>query len=135
MPIKIEVPTKVDLTAPLCSLGADVPVYRHEARTLSRDLAALVVDKNLRFLSRANGLIDATIGRGLERLVRSGGLLKLGYQRLGDYTTQRLGMSSRRGQELSWMERRLAEFPLLERARREGCGYNTSTDGLGRRPP
>ena len=120
MIITLELPTRVDLEGPLCTEGSDEPVSRHHSRFMLRDLAAQVLDQNLRFLSRANGLIDAALGCGIERLVKTGGLLKLGYQRLGDYTYQRLGMSGRRAQELSWMERKLSGFPILDRARHGG---------------
>ena len=118
--ITLQLPTRVDLEGALCTPGADDSVYPHEARHMLRDLAAQVLDQNARFLTRAHGLIDQALGDGIERLVRTGGLLKLGYQRLGDYVRQELGISTRHAQELAWRVRKLESFPLVAQAVKAG---------------
>ena len=59
------------------------------------------------------------LGEGLGRL-QKGGLKRLGYTRLGDYATQRLGRSARHAQELVNVENALKSFPVMAAAFKSG---------------
>jgi hypothetical protein len=81
-----------------------------------RGRAAATCDQHLRHLARLRNPVERTIGKGLDRLEALSGYLDLGYARLSDYVTERLGISIRRMQQLLRIERRLATLPRLARA-------------------
>ncbi|OLE67087.1 MAG: hypothetical protein AUG09_04275 [Acidobacteria bacterium 13_1_20CM_2_68_7] len=94
--------------------GAEV--CREEAPQSLRPLAARLLEGQLARLSRANALIDRRLAQGLHHL-HSGSLYRrLGYVRLGDYLTERLGLSLRRCQNLLRTERALRDRPALAAA-------------------
>src|SRR5687767_453181 len=104
-------PTQVDFVGPLVSRGADEALSSDDAADLLRDDAAIVLDGNLRFLSRARCLVHRSLGRGIELLRRGDNLMQLGYANLGDFATEQLGISWRQAQELAWTETELRRFP------------------------
>ncbi|MHB2018044.1 MAG: 13E12 repeat family protein [Candidatus Xenobia bacterium] len=108
-------PGTVDFISPLVDDGIDERVGGRQ-NGLLRDLAAIKLDANLRFLARAHVLIQRTLGQGLLRLQQVNGFRALGYERQRDYVTERLGISVRLAQELLQMERDLPRFPQLQRA-------------------
>ncbi|MEK7799442.1 MAG: hypothetical protein AAB297_06405, partial [Acidobacteriota bacterium] len=78
-----------------------------------RPLAARLLEGQLVRLARANATIERRLGRGLAAL-HSGQLYRhLGYVRVADYLTERLGMSLRRCQSLLRTERALRDLPSV----------------------
>src|SRR6266571_168666 len=91
-----------------------------EAPLLLRPLAARLLDSQLARLGRASAVIERRLAHGLHDL-HSGSLYRrLGYVRLGDYLTERLGFSLRRCQNLLRTERALRDLPALAAAFEEG---------------
>lgn len=81
-----------------------------------RELSARLLEDQLVRLARANGVIERRLGPGLrsmsgERLYR-----RLGFVRLGDYLTERLGMSLRRCQTIIRCDRALRQLPAVAAA-------------------
>jgi len=89
---------------------------RGGSRGIFRDLAALVLDRHLRRLVRIRQPVDLRLGRLLLRVDTCSGYLSLGYARLSDYATERLGLPMRRVQTLLALARRLADLPRLAAA-------------------
>jgi hypothetical protein len=81
-----------------------------------RALAARLLAGQLLRLGRANAIVERRLGQGLLRLSSESRYRFLGYVRLGDYLTERLGMSLRRCQVLLRTERALGDLPALARA-------------------
>jgi len=90
--------------------------HRDGSRGMFRELAALVLDRHLRRLVRIRQPVDLRIGRLLVRMEACSGSLALGFARLSDYTTERLGLPARRVQTLLALARRLADLPRLAAA-------------------
>ena len=101
--------------------GIDASPLPHlEEPARLRPLAARLLEGQLARLVRANGFIDRRIGRGLDAL-HAGQLYRhLGYVRLADYATERLGMSLRRCQSLLKTERALRDLPSVSAALEAG---------------
>jgi len=89
---------------------------RGGSRGMFRDLAALVLDRHLRRLVRIRQPVDLRLGLLLVRVDSCSGHLALGFARLSDYATERLGLPARRVQTLLALARRLAELPRLAAA-------------------
>ncbi len=85
-----------------------------------RLLAARLVESTLLRLGRAGVVIERRLVPGLSRLHRRRLYTHLGYVRLADYLTERLGMSLRRCQAILRLERALAPLPRLARALQAG---------------
>jgi len=92
------------------------PPWRSDSRGSFRDLAALLLDRHLRRLVRIRQPIDLRLARLLDRLDSGSGYLALGFARLTDYATERLGLPSRRVQTLLALARRLGDLPQLAAA-------------------
>ncbi len=85
-----------------------------------RLVAARHLERHLLRLARTGALVDGRLAPGLERM-RSRSLYRLlGYVRLGDYLTERLGMSLRRCQAILRLERALERLPRLRAALQAG---------------
>jgi hypothetical protein len=80
-----------------------------------RALAARLLAGQILRLGRANAIVERRLGQGLLRLNSGSRYRLLGYVRLGDYLTERLGMSLRRCQVLLRTERALGDLPALAR--------------------
>ena len=96
------------------------PPLRQDLRFLLRDRAALLLDRELRKVSRGRSLIDRKLCHFLAALGRPAGYLKLGYVRLEDYGRERLGFSGRYVRELSRLGEKLGELPAVARALERG---------------
>jgi hypothetical protein len=115
----------VSLQATLSSAGAsftrprsDTPgAWMPEAELLSR---ARLLDKHLRRLSRLRNPVEWRVARLLERLGGGSGYLDLGFARLSDYATERLGLTARRVQTLLGLARRLGPLPRVAAAYESG---------------
>jgi len=94
---------------------------RGGSRGMFRDLAALLLDRHLRRLVRIRQPVDLRLGRLLARMDGGSGYLALGFARLADYATERLGLPARRVQTLLALVRRLAELPRLAAAFEAGA--------------
>jgi len=102
------------------SFSPDAESGREEAPQSLRPLAARLLEGQLARLSRANALIERRLAQGLHHL-HSGSLYRrLGYVRLGDYLTERPGLSLRRCQKLLRTERALHDLPALAAASEAG---------------
>lgn len=102
--------------APLVPEALLDPPWRSDSRGTFRDLAALLLDGHLRRLVRIRQPIDLRLARLLHRLENDSGYLALGFARLTDYTTERLGLPARRVQTLLALARRLGDLPRLATA-------------------
>ena len=102
--------------APLVPDALLEPPWRSDSRGSFRDLAALLLDGHLRRLVRIRQPIDLRLARLLHRLESGSGYLALGFARLTDYTTERLGLPVRRVQTLLALARRLGGLPRLTTA-------------------
>ncbi|MGH9748460.1 MAG: hypothetical protein ACRD6R_00860, partial [Candidatus Polarisedimenticolia bacterium] len=85
-----------------------------------RLLAARLLESTLLRLGRAGVVLERRLVPGLSRLHRRRLYTHLGYVRLADYLTERLGMSLRRCQAILRLERALAPLPRLARALEAG---------------
>src|SRR5206468_6398896 len=70
---------------------------------------------------RAGVVVERRLAPGLSRMHARRLYRLLGYARLGDYLTERLGMSLRRCQAILRLERALVALPRLARALEEGA--------------
>ena len=113
-------PLLVDAGASLVERELLEPPLRNDLRCLARDVAALLLDRELCKLSRARSLIDLKLCGLLAALDRSAGYRRLGFVRLGDYGRERLGLGDRYCRELSALGARLAELPRLAAAMERG---------------
>jgi len=73
-------------------------------------------DERLASLSRARAPLRRALAALAGCLVAGRGWERLGYARLRDYATERLGCSARSLQDLAYVDRALTELPQLERA-------------------
>jgi hypothetical protein len=92
------------------------PVWENDRRHVMKDLAAFLLDRHLRRLGRMRNPIELRLARLLARLQERSGYLELGFARLADYVTERLGISVRRMQVLVQMHGRLKNLPLTSEA-------------------
>lgn len=83
-------------------------------------LAARLLEQALLRLGRADTVVGRRLAPGLARLHGRRLYRLLGYVRLGDYLTERLGMSLRRCQSILRLERALASLPRMARALEAG---------------
>ncbi|HEV8254150.1 MAG TPA: DUF222 domain-containing protein, partial [Vicinamibacteria bacterium] len=81
-----------------------------------KDLAAFLLDRHLRRLGAMRNPLELRLARLLARLQERSGYLELGFARLSDFTTERLGISVRRMQALVQMDGRLKSLPLTSEA-------------------
>ena len=81
-----------------------------------RRLAADLLQAQLLRLVRAGALIERRLGPGLVALSAHRLYRRLGFVRLGDYLTERLGMSLRRCQSIVRLERALRDLPAVAAA-------------------
>ncbi len=88
----------------------------NDRRHVMIDLAGFLLDRHLRRLGAMRNPLDLRLARLLGRLERSSGYLVLGFARLSDYVTERLGVSARRMLDLLRMDRRLGELPRTAEA-------------------
>src|SRR5262245_37663945 len=102
--------------APLVPDAILEPPWRSDSRGTFRDLAALLLDRHLRRLARIRQPIDLRLARLLHRMEGGSGYLALGFARLADYATERLGLPPRRVQTLLALARRLCDRPRLAAA-------------------
>jgi len=87
---------------------------------ISRLLAARLLECNLVRIGRAGTTVDRRLATRLDRL-RSRCLYRpLGFVRLGDFLTERLGMSLRRCQAILRLERAIRTLPAIARALEAG---------------
>lgn len=82
----------------------------------SRRLAANLLEAQLLRLARAGAVIERRLGPGLHTLSGRRLYRRLGFVRLGDYLTERLGMSLRRCQSIVRLERALRDLPAVAAA-------------------
>jgi len=85
-----------------------------------RLLAARLLESTLLRLGRAGVVLERRLVPGLSRIHRLRLYTHLGYVRLADFLTERLGMSLRRCQSILRLERALAPLPRLARALEAG---------------
>src|SRR5277367_6839883 len=78
------------------------------------------LDERLRFLVTARTRVQRFVGQGLDRLYRCDGLLPLCYSQKKDYLRERLGLGQREAQELVLIERRIGQYPEIQRFWEEG---------------
>jgi hypothetical protein len=107
-------------SSPLVPPALLEPPRRSESRGILRDLAGLLLDRHLRRLSRLRNPVEWRMARLLERLDDGSGYLDLGFARLSDYATERLGLTSRRVQTLLGLARRLGPLPRVAAAYESG---------------
>jgi len=92
------------------------PPWRSDSRGMLRDLAAFLLDRHLRRLARIRQPIDLRLASLLHRVEVSSGYLALGFARMSDYASERLGLPARRVQTLLALARRLEGLPRLAAA-------------------
>ena len=104
---------------PAARLDLDVGRLCHD-RTIPgnepRLLAARLLERTLLRLGRAGTVVERRLAPGLSKLHGRRLYRLLGYVRLADYLTERLGMSLRRCQSILRLERALADLPRLAQA-------------------
>jgi hypothetical protein len=83
---------------------------------VSRRLAAELLETQLLRLARAGAVIERRLGPGLQTLSARRLHRRLGFVRLGDYLTERLGISLRRCQSIVRLERLLVGLPTVAAA-------------------
>jgi hypothetical protein len=79
-----------------------------------------LLDRHLRRLSRLRNPVEWRIARMLERLDRGSGYLDLGFARLSDYATERLGLTAWGVQMLVGLARGLGPLPRVAAAYESG---------------
>ena len=96
----------------------------HHDRLVAADearlLAARLLERTLLRLGRAGTVVERRLAPGLSRMHGRRLYRLLGYVRLADYLTERLGMSLRRCQSTLRLERALAGLPRLAQALEAG---------------
>src|SRR5882672_1257106 len=85
--------------------------FESDRRHVMVDLAGFLLDRHLRRLVAMRNPLELRLARLLGRLQKSSGQLELGFARMSDYVTERLGISIRRMVELLKMDRRLEGLP------------------------
>ena len=85
-----------------------------------RLLAPRLLERTLLRLGRAGVVVERRLAPGLSRIHGRRLYRLLGYVRLADYLTERLGMSLRRCQAILRLERALAALPRLAQALEAG---------------
>lgn len=83
----------------------------NDRRGVMVDVAAFLLGQQLRRLVAIRNPLELRLARLLGRLEKCCGHLELGFARLSDYATERLGISVRRMVDLLKMDRRLEELP------------------------
>src|SRR5438093_11427364 len=87
-----------------------------------RLLVARLLERTLLRLGRSGVVVERRLAPGLSRIHGRRLYRLLGYVRLADYLTERLGMSLRRCQAILRLERALAVLPRLAPALEGGGG-------------
>src|SRR5438093_5098786 len=85
-----------------------------------RLLVARLLERTLLRLGRSGVVVERRLAPGLSRIHGRRLYRLLGYVRLADYLTERLGMSLRRCQSILRLERALASLPRMARALEAG---------------
>ena len=83
------------------------PPFESDRRHVMADVAGFLLDRHLRRLVAMRNPLELRLARLLGSLEKCSGPLELGFARLSDYVTERLGLSIRRMVELLKMDRRL----------------------------
>jgi hypothetical protein len=86
-----------------------------------RGLAARLLESEILRLARAAGLLESRLGPGLVLMVSGRLYRRLGYVRLADYLSERLGMSLRRCQAIARLSRAVRDLPLVASAFASGA--------------
>ncbi len=86
----------------------------------SRDSPSVRLDERAAALARGQPPLRRALAALAARLVATKGWERLGYARLGDYAVERLGVSARTVQDWAYVDRALAELPLLSGAMLRG---------------
>jgi hypothetical protein len=97
----------------------DIP-YEEDLPNVWKDMAAMLEDKGLKRVAKAQAVVERLMGRRLARLRDTGGLIKLGFVRLGDYARERLEIGCRSAQEMARVGAALETLPALRKASDEG---------------
>ncbi len=92
------------------------PVPREQLRHITRDLAACEIDRWLRVLSRQDARCRSVFGRLAAIFLRSQAHHRLGFGRVGDYSSERLGISAREVQTAARLATALLDLPCLAAA-------------------
>ncbi|HXV78109.1 MAG TPA: HNH endonuclease signature motif containing protein [Candidatus Polarisedimenticolaceae bacterium] len=92
-----------------------IPFAQDRPRTLRYE-AGIVLDTQLRRLSRASGAIDRALAMRLAVLHGSNGFVRLGYARFADWARERAGLPVRTAQEWVRLGRALERLPRLAHA-------------------
>lgn len=92
------------------------PPFAGEGRFLMRDLSTFLLDRHLRRLARMRSPLELRLARLLGRMHALSGHLDLGFARLSDYVSERLGFSARRMHSLLRIERGLRSLPATAAA-------------------
>jgi hypothetical protein len=87
-----------------------------DRRRVFGDLAAFLLDRHLRRMAAMRNPLELRLARLLGRFEKSSGHLALGFARMADYVTERLGISVRRMVDILRMARRLEELPRTAEA-------------------
>jgi hypothetical protein len=90
--------------------------FRDSRSTSGDPFAPRDVDASLLRLSRAEARARLRLGRAAVRFVAIRGWDRLGFARLGDYASERLGVSGRELRSLAFVASRLASLPRLAAA-------------------
>ncbi len=104
--------------------GPGLPEIVAEGEPVSNDaarvLAARLLERTLLRLGRAGAIVERRLAPGLSRMHGRRLYRLLGYVRLADYLTERLGISLRRCQAILRLERALTGLPRLAEALEAG---------------
>ena len=92
------------------------PLFTNDRRGVMGDLASSLLDRHLRRLSRMQNPVELQLARMLGQMQRHSGYLDLGFARMADYVTERLGIRTRRMQLLLQMQKRLANLSEITAA-------------------
>ena len=94
----------------------ELAVPLRSVRLCSSEAGELGLDERLRQLARGKAPLRRAMGALAGRLVALQGWERLGYARLRDYATERLGLSARSLQDFAYVDRALGELPRVEEA-------------------
>jgi hypothetical protein len=111
-------PTSADALEPLAreAWTLETPNGRPNRFDWQWDKAALLVDGLLVRVARGRGALDVALGDGLATLAVGDRTLRLGYQSVGDYALQRLGVAASTAEKMARLARALRERPFLRAA-------------------
>ena len=90
--------------------------HENDRRRVIVDCAAFLLDRHLRRLVAMRNPLELRLARLLGRFEKSSSHLELGFARMSDFVTERLGISVRRMVDLLRMDRRMEDLPLSAEA-------------------